>query len=237
MDDREPISQTEQLVARIASINGASRYDLWERLIAVTETKTMIELGVYRGIFAEQTLRRCSGLARYYMLDPWRRLDEWNKPANVSQLLFDAYYAETMERTAFARDRRVVLRGLTTEVIEQIPDENLDLAYIDGDHTLRGIAIDLMLTYRKVRPGGIIGGDDYTRTIWQHADTFEPSLVCPFAAYFAEAHGAPLVILPFSQYAMIKPTQRRSRFRVIDTTDSYGPRSLLWQVAKRCEHL
>lgn len=57
-----------------------------------------------------------------------------------------------------------------------------------------------------------MGGDDYTRTIWQHADNFEPSLVCPFAAYFAESQGAPLVILPDSQFAIIKPVQPGVRF-------------------------
>jgi hypothetical protein len=118
-------------------------------------------------------------------------------------------------------------------VIDEIPDARLDVAYIDGDHTLRGIAIDLIRTYTKVRPGGILGGDDYTKTIWQHADNFEPSLVCPFAAYFAESQGAPIIILPHSQFAIIKPRQPGNYFQVIDTTKSYGSRSLLPQIMKR----
>lgn len=228
---------TRELTDRIAALDGASRHDLWERIVALTHARTMLELGVYRGAFAEEMLRRCGGIARYYMLDPWQRLADWNKPANVEQSVFDAYYAETLERTAFAGERRVVLRGRTTDVIDEIPDGSLDVAYIDGDHTLRGIAIDLMRTYPKVRPGGVIGGDDYTHSIWQHAESFEPSLVCPFAAYFAEAHGAPLIILPFSQFAIVKPSEPGRQFQVIDTTGSYGPRSLLWQVAKRNENI
>ena len=81
-------------------------------------------------------------------------------------------------------------------MIDEISDESLDLAYIDGDHTLRGIAIDFIRTFPKIRPGGILGGDDYTRTIWQHADNFKPRLVCPFAAYFAESQGAPTSFFP-----------------------------------------
>jgi len=57
--------------------------------------------------------------------------------------------------------------------------------------------------------------------------------VCPFAAYFAESQGAHLVILPHNQFAIIKPTNMDSRFRVTDTTQSYGERSLLSQVRKR----
>ena len=178
-------------------------------------------------------LRNCPGITRYYMLDPWEHLEDWNKPSNVDQSTFDDFHAQAMAKTDFAAERRIVLRGRTTEVIDEIPNEGLDVAYIDGDHTLRGIAIDLIRTYPKVRPGGILGGDDYTPTIWQHADNFEPTLVCPFAAYFAESQGAPIVILPHSQFAIIKPLQPGNYFRVIDTTQKYGARSLLPQITKR----
>jgi len=192
-----------------------------------------LELGVLRGAFAEHVLRQCPGIARYYMLDPWRHLDDWNKPANVAQAAFDDIKAEAMARTQFADERRIVLRGKTVEVIDEIGDRTLDIAYVDGDHTLRGIAIDLIRTYPKIRPGGILGGDDYTTSIWQHRDDFEPTLVCPFAAYFAESQDAPLVILPHNQFAIVKPSTAGRHFRVLDTTGSYGVRALLPQIRQR----
>src|SRR5206468_4924808 len=97
---------------------------------------------------------------------------------------------EAKLKTDFAGSRRVILRGKTTDVIDQIPDAELDLAYIDGDHTLRGIAIDLIRVYQKVSPNGFIGGDDFTPSMWEHKTSFEPTLVFPFAVYFAEAVGA-----------------------------------------------
>jgi predicted O-methyltransferase YrrM len=226
-------NSTEDLIERLAASTGSRREEIWSQIVRQMQAKDVLELGVWRGAFAEHILRHCRTIARYYMLDPWRHLDDWNKPANVDQSEFDDIYSLAMNRTEFARDRRIVLRGKTTEMIDKIPDEALDIAYIDGDHTLRGISIDLMRTYPKIRPGGIIGGDDYTRTIWQHADNFEPSLVCPFAAYFAECHGAPIVILAYNQFAIIKPRQPGNYFRVIDTTQTYGARSLLPQITKR----
>lgn len=217
----------------VTAAKGSRREDIWSQIINRLQAKEFLELGVLRGAFAEHILRNCPSIARYYMLDPWKHLDDWNKPSNVDQQTFDEIYDLAMARTDFACERRIVLRGRTTEVIDQIPDQGLDVAYIDGDHTLRGIAIDLIRTYPKIRPGGILGGDDYTATIWQHADNFEPTLVCPFAAYFAESQGAPIVVLPYSQFAIIKPLQPGADFRVIDTTHSYGPRSLRAQVTKR----
>ena len=133
----------------------------------------------------------------------------------------------------FCSRTTIVLRGTTIEMIDRIPDEALDVAYIDGDHTLRGIAIDLIRTYPKIRAGAILGGDDYTRSIWQHAENFEPSPVCPFAAYFAESQGAPLVVLPHDQFAIVKPSEPGNQFRVIDTNQRYGERTLLSQFRKR----
>jgi hypothetical protein len=226
-------TSTERLVARVASATGSCREEIWAQIVQQTQAQEFLELGVLRGAFAEHILRHCATITRYYMLDPWRHLDDWNKPRNSDQPSFDGFYAEAMARTGFARERRTVLHGKTTEVIDEIPDRCLDIAYVDGDHTLRGITIDLIRTYPKVRPGGILGGDDYTRTIWQHAENFEPTLVCPFAAYFAESQGAPIVILPFSQFAIIKPSRPGRHFRVIDTTGSYGERTLLPQIKRR----
>src|SRR5580704_16026714 len=220
-----PMTSTEDAVARVAACSARSnRQDIWSQIIQQAQAKDFLELGVLRGAFAEHILRHCPSITRYYMLDPWRHLDDWNKPSNNDQPKFDEIYAQAMARTDFARARRIVLRGRTTQMIDEIPDEGLDIAYVDGDHTLRGIAIDLVRTYPKIRPGGILGGDDYTATIWQHAENFEPSLVCPFAAYFAESYGAPIVILPCNQFAIIKPVPPENCFRVIDTTQAYGAR-------------
>ncbi len=226
------MTSTEKLVARVAASTGSCREDIWSQIIQQEQAKDVLELGVFRGAFAEHILRHCQSIVHYYMLDPWRHLDDWNKPSNVDQRSFDDIYSLAIARTDFACERRIVLRGRTTEMIDEISDESLDIAYIDGDHTLRGIAIDLIRTFPKIRPGGILGGDDYTATIWQHADNFEPTLVCPFAAYFAESQGTPIVILPHNQFAIIKPAKPGCYFRVIDTTQSYGARLLLPQISK-----
>src|ERR1700733_8560773 len=211
------VTSAEDVVACVAASSGSSREETWTRIVRQMQAEHFLELGVLRGAFSEHILRQCQSIKRYYMLDPWQHLEDWNKPANVDQSTFDDIYIFAMERTEFAHERRIVLRGKTTEMIDDIGDESLDIAYIDGDHTLRGIAIDLICTYSKIRPGGIVGGDDYTPTIWQHAENFEPTLVCPFAAYFAESQGAPMVILPHSQFAIIKPPTPERCFRVIDT--------------------
>jgi hypothetical protein len=193
--------------------------EFWTRFVDATGAAAIAEIGVYRGAFAERLLRECAGIRTYYMIDPWRHLDDWNKPANKGDGVFERYLAQTLERTSAWAEKRVVLRGRTTEVIGEVPDGALDLAYVDGDHTLRGITIDLVRVFPKVRAGGWIGGDDLSPSIWQHDDAFEPTLVFPFAVHFAEAVGARIYALPFKQFLIEKSG---GGFEFVDLTGRYG---------------
>jgi hypothetical protein len=201
-----------------AVITTPSRLELWSTFIEQNGLRFVAEVGVFQGEFAEELLTRCPNITTYYMLDPWRHLDDWNKPANRDDETFERFHEEAIRRTDPWEPKRVVLRGRTTEVSESIPDAALDFAYIDADHTLRGISIDLLRIWPKVRPGGFIGGDDFCRSVWQHAENFEPTFVFPYAVYFAEAMGAPITALPHNQFLLEKVT---TGFAFLDPTGAY----------------
>ncbi len=201
-----------------------SRFDLWIRFIKSSKIKRMAEVGVFRGDYAAKLLERCESIEKYYMVDPWRHLDDWNKPANKSDDVFEQFFSETKAKTDFAAEKRIILRGKTIEVVEKIPDGELDFIYIDGDHTLKGITIYLICMYPKIRVGGCIGGDDFSRTIWQHRTDFEPTLVFPFAVYFAEAVGARIYALPYTQFLIEKSSNQS--FSFVDLTGHYNDVSL-----------
>src|ERR1700720_461249 len=104
-----PLTSTEDVVARVAASSACpSRQDIWSQIIQQAQAKSFLELGVLRGAFAEHILRHCQSITRYYMLDPWRHLDDWNKPSNNDQPKFDEIYAQAIARTNFARARRIV---------------------------------------------------------------------------------------------------------------------------------
>jgi predicted O-methyltransferase YrrM len=210
-----------------------NRLELWTRFAREIEARQVAEIGVYRGRFAARMLADCPAIEKYYMVDPWRNLEDWDKPANTTDETFERFYREAMERTSAQETKRVVLRGTTTEVIDRVPDASLDLAYVDGDHTLRGITIDLIRVFPKVRPGGWIGGDDFTPSIWQHGDDYEPTLVFPLAVHFAEAVGARIYGLPHKQFLIEKTAGGDHAFT--DLTGRYGDTRLRRQFARREE--
>lgn len=201
-----------------------SRYQLWEQILKTTKAQVVAEIGVWKGNFAKYILERCEFILYYYMIDPWANLPDWNKPFNVSTKEFNDIYDEAMQKTEFAALKRIVLRGLSRDVLNEIPENSLDFAYIDGDHTLRGITIDLIKVLPKIRDGGFIGGDDFKTETWRQGKRYEPTLVCPFCVYFAEALDLPIVALPFNQFIIQKRTN--SAFSFIDITGCYRDISL-----------
>ena len=131
-----------------------NRMEFWEQILNFLNIKKMAEIGVWKGDFSSHMLKKVASIEKYYMIDPWKKLDNWNKPFNVDDTTFENVFLEAMQKTRFASDKIEVLRGRTLDVINHIQDETLDFAYIDGDHTLRGITIDLMSIFPKIKGGG-----------------------------------------------------------------------------------
>lgn len=127
----------------------------------------MAEVGVWLGMMSEQLLRRRPALT-LYMVDRWASVPEghrYRESASVIAQYDDPHmqmaYEEAMSRTAFAGDRRIVLRGESAEMAEEVPDGSLHVAFLDDDHSYDGVQEGLDAWLRKVLLGGWIGGHDY----------------------------------------------------------------------------
>lgn len=120
-----------------------------------------MEIGVWDGGFSEEILK----IARprtLHLVDPWTYQPEFanaafGKPKN-ERAMEDRFRAVSEK---FARDDRVVIhRAMSHEVLAGFADGALDWVYLDGNHNYDVVRGDLALCRAKVRPGGIISGDD-----------------------------------------------------------------------------
>lgn len=159
------------------------------------------------------------------MLDPWRKLDRWNKPFNKSDERSAEAYRMALENTQASTEKRMILRGTTLEMIDMKPDGSLDFCNIDGDHTLKGITTDLICVLKKVRQGGRIMRDDASHDPWQHDSSFEPTLVYPFCRYFAEAMRCP-IFMPGHNRFLIEKNDAKGHV-CTDLTGTYEHSELL----------
>ena len=130
------------------------------------------EIGVHRGDFSVTLLRHVRA-RRLYLIDPWRFADDPLKSSSWyggsqgrGQANIDRRYRRVLRR--FADEIRtgtvIVHRGSSVDVAAKIPDASLDWVYIDGDHSYEGVSADLRTYVPKLRKGGLLAGDDYSRS-------------------------------------------------------------------------
>eukprot|EP00747_Dinoflagellata_sp_TGD_P182462 gnl/TRDRNA2_/TRDRNA2_36717_c0_seq1.p1 gnl/TRDRNA2_/TRDRNA2_36717_c0~~gnl/TRDRNA2_/TRDRNA2_36717_c0_seq1.p1 ORF type:complete len:292 (-),score=54.83 gnl/TRDRNA2_/TRDRNA2_36717_c0_seq1:85-960(-) len=124
------------------------------------KTGKAAEVGVFQGNFSEKNLH--NWLGTYYMIDAWSYRSDGSTDKNfVDSATNDANMQLSEQRTSFAAERRHLIKGLSADVANDFDDGTLDWIYIDALHTHDSLLEDLRNWYPKVRPGGLLSGDDY----------------------------------------------------------------------------
>ncbi|MGI9395618.1 MAG: class I SAM-dependent methyltransferase [Boseongicola sp.] len=124
------------------------------------------EIGVWNGGFSRVILDTTKP-AELHLIDPWAYQPEFSntmfgRPRNATRM--DPMYESV--RQEFSGDDRVTLhRKKSEEALATFPDNYFDWVYIDGNHNEPFVTADLECCFKKVKPGGIISGDDY---LWRH---------------------------------------------------------------------
>jgi hypothetical protein len=117
-----------------------------------------VEIGVAEGFSSRDFLE--NGLHKLYSVDAWRTLNQSGDGGQVQEW-HDRNYESAVKLLAPFKERSVILRGLSSDMIKDVPDNSIGLLYLDGDHSYEGVKRDLTEWYPKVVSGGIIAGHDY----------------------------------------------------------------------------
>ena len=133
------------------------RSDLYKLL---PDDSVIAELGTAEGYFAADMLR-WEVTKKLYVVDNWATIHDQSGDGNNPQEWHDKNYQDAMARLAFGNGRVEVLRGISWNMAKEVPDESLDLLYVDCCHTYKCVMNDLHAWVPKVKPGGIVAGHDF----------------------------------------------------------------------------
>jgi hypothetical protein len=123
-----------------------------------TDPCTYVEIGVHKGDNSSEFLAELA-IKQAWLVDPWSEATPAGYNDNT-QADWDALHDSVVKRYS-TYDNVEILRMTSAEAAPIVPND-LDLVYIDGDHSIEGITTDLNCWFPKVRMGGILSGDDYT---------------------------------------------------------------------------
>jgi len=110
-----------------------------------------IEIGVAYGENAENILSLLN-IKKLYLIDPYQPYTD-PKCQDPRKIL-------PQVKKSLARNNTVFIIKKSSEAINDVPE--VDFVYIDGNHNYEFVKQDIELYYDKVRPGGIIGGHDFS---------------------------------------------------------------------------
>jgi hypothetical protein len=126
------------------------------------------EIGVFTGLFST-ILLDVADPRQMYFVDPWwdafgKFYPDWGSYNDHGRLETKVAYRAAKERIAKHTRKNAnseVVVGYSTSFLPTLSDGSLDWAYLDSTHSYEGTRDELALLKRKIRPGGILAGDDW----------------------------------------------------------------------------
>lgn len=122
-------------------------------------TGAAAEIGCAFGGYAREVLKTWKG-QKYYMVDPWidQPLDVYREKHD--QVNFEGHYFDCCKLAA--ADARVqLIRKFSVEGAKDVPDDSLDMVFIDANHSYQAVLEDTEAWWPKLKSSGVMGFDDY----------------------------------------------------------------------------
>tara|TARA_Y100000389_G_scaffold12878_1_gene11528 strand:+ start:1092 stop:2705 length:1614 start_codon:yes stop_codon:yes gene_type:complete len=101
--------------------------------------------------------------SRMYCIDPWEDYDDYPEYKYEQDKIYNSFLKNI--KTFEIEDKTIVKRGYSRDILGEFDDEMFDMIYIDGNHESEYVMEDAVLSFRKLKKGGILIFDDYE---WGH---------------------------------------------------------------------
>lgn len=137
-----------------------SRGDFPELLTRLGLLGQGAEVGAGRGEFASLLLKHWNG-KRLHLIDPWGLGGNRNSQSNESEEERRIAYRECVRRTVRWDSRVLMHRAFSEQAAMMFTERSLDFVRIDGDPSYEGTSRDIKIWWPKVKPGGLLLGNNY----------------------------------------------------------------------------
>jgi hypothetical protein len=136
-----------------------------------------VEVGLWKADFAQIMLME-DKLLNWIGVDPYSLYGKRHR----KQKDWDAIHERVLNKMSTFGKRFRLIRSTPYEAVESLPN-NIDFIFIDGNHNYDYVLNDITILERKVKPGGIMAGHDYStpkegvrRAVNEYAEKFNRDL-------------------------------------------------------------
>lgn len=129
--------------------------------------KIYVEIGTAHGFHIENILQEFTETI-CYSVDPYKPYEnDWfsNTVVGIDTTIspdenFDLFAEKVISRLLKYKNFKQI-RKTSDNAVNDFSDEQIDLIFIDGNHTYEYVKNDCNLWWNKIKSGGIMCGDDY----------------------------------------------------------------------------
>jgi predicted O-methyltransferase YrrM len=123
-----------------------------------------VEIGSFKGrssAFMAVEIANSGKKIKFDCIDPMKPMSHYVDSADKDPEEFKGYNSEDFHsRLEQANGYYNLLQMTSDEAVNQYEDGSIDFIMIDGDHTYEAVKRDIINYFPKMRPGGLMTGDD-----------------------------------------------------------------------------
>jgi hypothetical protein len=143
-----------------------------EMLESFPKNQVIAELGVFKGEFSKIIYETCTP-KELLLVDLFEGYFGSGDKDGLNYHHVQLEDEMIKIKNHFKNDPSVkIIKNYTTVFLNSIPDEYLDIVYIDADHSYDSVLADLNASFNKVKNGGLICGHDYIHDAKNAVDHF-----------------------------------------------------------------
>lgn len=116
------------------------------------------EIGVFIGTFSARIIENCAP-SKIYLVDTWRDGLDWMVNGEIKHFTGQEAYNEACKLDCNPAVR--IRRQKSVEFISELPDDHLDVIYLDANHSYESVRDELNLCFPRMKKGGWVSGHDY----------------------------------------------------------------------------
>ncbi len=144
-----------------------------ELLSVLPKGGRFLELGVFRGEFAKEILKKTSP-EELYLVDIWegemgsgdKDGDNYVKVQDMQNIYLSLFHQTKTKNNIF------VVRSDSTSFLKSCEENYFDSIYVDADHSEEAVYNDMVNSFRVIKAGGYLMGHDYHHQIKTAVDKF-----------------------------------------------------------------
>ena len=120
-----------------------------------------LEIGTFYGANLLDVAKTYAGheKSELHCIDPWIDYEEYPEYKGTIQSIFDVFMSNVDNSPN--KNKITIHRGFSNEKVPLFEDNYFDIIYIDGNHEPEYVMEDAVLSFRKLKSGGIMIFDDY----------------------------------------------------------------------------